>query len=285
MPTTEVEALCYVDATCLSPSTPPSSGRAAGSLAKPKRRARTPRTRDEDGVDAKEAVSRKAPRRRAGDAAVEKHLQGERVIVGVDIGIKNLSVVRLHLPAGAALPSRADSLLERAKILLASARLAEWDVIDLVKGKSGRNVPHTSLLNALVDCFATERPGVFSGASAVVLEAQRTSIMKMVQAGLFVVARTQAQADAKIVCQSALKKLNFGPEEMEGLCGRAIKVSTYAQRKQSAITLCRALLSFLPPDPDNTEAVQRFESSKKKDDYGDSLLHCVAYASEHFFYT
>ena len=224
------------------------------------------------------------PRRRLGSlAGPHSILQEERVIVGVDIGIKNLSVARLRWPAGSSLPSRTDPQLTRAKVLLASARVAEWCVIDLIPGKSCRNLSHTSILDALVRCFRSEHPGIFTGASAVVIEVQRTSIMKMVQAALFVTARMQAPTDAEIVCQSGLKKLDFGAQDMAELCGKRITTSTYAQRKQAAVTLCNSLLRYLPSFAENADAVQSFEGSKKKDDYGDSLLHCLAYASDHLY--
>ena len=138
-------------------------------------------------------------------------------------------------------------------------------------------------LDALVRCFRSEHPGIFTGASAVVIEVQRTSIMKMVQAALFVTARMQAPTDAEIVCQSGLKKLDFGAQDMAELCGKRITTSTYAQRKQAAVTLCNSLLRYLPSFAENADAVQSFEGSKKKDDYGDSLLHCLAYASDHLY--
>lgn len=213
--------------------------------------------------------------RKKSDAA-----EAGQVVVGVDVGIRTLSVCRLRLPPGCAAPL---SVVRGNGATGLAVRVCELSTIDCWKADeittSTANVrvcASTLVLDGLVCYFEREGAAFFEGADAIVIEAQMTARMKMLSAAIYVIARSWAPS-ARISFQSAARKLNFG--DFSELAPGMTK-QTYAQRKKLAVCLTREFLSHFDlgeeDESKNAAAHDAFSTSKKRDDYADSFLHALS---------
>jgi hypothetical protein len=234
------------------------------------------RARDTLDNEVKERLPQ-SRRRNAADPqdTLPRMLTTDLIVVGVDVGIRNLSLCKMKIEAGTPYLSAALTAVERATSTLPHVHVLKWDVVDIAIGKSVRSLCHTVMLDLLLAYFSSDGAEYLQDADAIVIESQITAKMKMISAGLYVLGRSMAPG-AKVQFQSALKKLAYAPEDMETLCGVPISTATYAKRKKAAVSMCKALLSHLAVDnPDAATAHDHFHSSKKKDDLADSFLHAL----------
>jgi hypothetical protein len=169
-------------------------------------------------------------------------------ILGWDIGIKNLAYCVLDYEADGA-----DTVAE----------LVAWEVIDIDPQNKNIGDLHrklTAALNARSELWG-------SGISTVVIENQPTPNIKMktIAAALFqYMVMSIASADIRYSYAKHKMKAYDGPELV---CDRKTK-----QDKWFAVQHVKWFLAALPAD---NRWVVLFNSTAKKDDLADSLLHCI----------
>jgi hypothetical protein len=182
-------------------------------------------------------------------------------IIGVDVGIRNLSFCLLEVPAGIATPSVC--ALERAEGLLALRGKLGWEHVSLCpRAANANHCSHSALLEGLA-AYVRSRSDLFEWATHVVIEAQPAARMKMIAAGLFASVRL-VNPETKICFQSARRKLAWG-----GRLGEYGSISTYRCRKQTAVALLEDLVG-------HSRTLK--ELGSKKDDAADSFLHALRFA-------
>lgn len=227
-------------------------------------------------------------RRRCGAPPIWGWGHEKFTILGVDIGIRNLSLCKLQLSEqGTDILSKLTtqvSPLQRWKVLCPYVTIQEWDVIDLINGKSVKGACHSRLLDSLHDYFTT-LPGnrYLDEVNLIVIESQMTAKMKMISAGVYMLSKTLVPAPSLVQFQTASKKLAFDSYECQNEFGFPIHSETYAQRKKSAINLCKAFLEHHPILVQNCN--NNFFTSKKKDDLADSFLHAIYALSDSKLYS
>jgi hypothetical protein len=190
-------------------------------------------------------------------------------VIGVDIGIRNLSLCLFEAQReGGA--TAAVCLLERGRAAVTSARSIEFITTDISQGaKNANRCAHSAMLDGLVDFFTKNR-SIFQWATDVVIESQPAARMKMISAAFYVLSR--AFENLRVSFQSAQKKLAWGPKLASYVPG--IKTKTYSDRKKAAVTLMTQLLT----DSEKHENILvKLGSMKKKDDAADSFLHALCY--------
>ena len=201
--------------------------------------------------------------------------------VGIDIGIKTLSFIKLELPAGSTLPSKTLKLSERMIHILKQTRIVIWDVVDFLPGKSATKTRHDVILDALINYMRISQPDLLVSNSSIVLEAQRTSLMKKIQSSLYTLARFISPEECSISCQAASKKLNFSNYDIQILTkmnSMSLDISSYCKRKKASVKLCEYCLVWLS---DNNEMFKKkFLAARKQDDLSDAFLHALVHASE-----
>lgn len=222
-------------------------------------------------------------RRRRFPPPVCNWIHKEVVILGVDIGIRNLSLCKLRLSVeGAKLMfdlTKEMSPLQRWKALCRYVMIEQWDVVDLLNGRSLKGMCHSRLLDSLHEYFS-KGPGqtYLENVNFIVIESQMTAKMKMISAGVYMLSKTLAPAGALVQFQTASKKLALDSSECQNEFGFAILTETYAKRKKSAIALCKALLE--QHSISANDCISTFLKSKKKDDLADSFLHAMYVLSD-----
>lgn len=195
-------------------------------------------------------------------------------IVGVDIGIRNLSMCRLEVVAATGAVTKAPPL-DKAVAALETCSLLHWTVSDLC-GAQVRNVnrcSHGAILDGLV-AFVREHSDVIQWATHFVIEAQPNARMKMVAGALYALVKSQRGDECAVVMQPARRKLSAWGAAALRLYAPEVKQTTYADRKKGAVALTARLLE----DSHRAQDLAALRSTRKKDDMADSFLHALSFA-------
>jgi hypothetical protein len=234
------------------------------------------------------------------------------VVVGVDVGVRNLSVCRLACRLGGAGAASAEGLPPdagkcRTTMALALAphtTIEAWTVDEIVDVKNVSKASSAVLLDGLTGFFdAPRREALFSGTDVIVIETQMTNAkMKTLAAGVFVLARISAPPSARVLFQSAGKKLDYQAE----VAFPELAFDTYGHRKKAGGVLCKAFAAEMSlaascgsPPPSRATARRGKQLSlelclaeegpvqlrpsdflmnhRKRDDLCDSFLHALRY--------
>jgi hypothetical protein len=194
-------------------------------------------------------------------------------VLGVDIGIRNLSVCLLEIQQGGG--QEGLTLLERAVSGLRGCGVLDWEVSELCPStKNANHCAHSTILDGLVD-FVRRRHDIFEWATHVVIEAQPNARMKMLAGALYALVRELRGADgAKILFHPARRKLTAWGKPLLAYAPE-VRQKTYLERKKGAVALMTRLLTDCETHADK---VLTLSCMRKKDDAADSFLHALSYA-------
>jgi hypothetical protein len=193
-------------------------------------------------------------------------------VLGVDIGIRNLSVCLLEIQQGGG--NDGTTLLERAVSGLRGGGVLDWEVSELCPStKNANKCGHATILDGLVD-FVRRRFDVFEWATHVVIEAQPNARMKMLSGALYALVRELRGDAAKILFHPARRKLTAWGKPLLDYAPE-VRQRTYLERKKGAVALMTRLLTDCETHVDK---VALLASMRKKDDAADSFLHALSYA-------
>lgn len=199
-------------------------------------------------------------------------------VVGIDIGIRNLAVCALEIPA---LSSSIDGamMLTRARDAVSKAERVEWVFGELCDAKQNANrCSHTSILDRMVIFVHEQASLLCEWPDCVVIEAQPAARMKMLAGALYALIRRMCP-DLRIVMQAARKKLVWSAAELDATVPTARKQATYGDRKKAAVALCSYLISATEGRNETTTRAEAvFRATRKKDDAADSFLHALHFA-------
>lgn len=194
-------------------------------------------------------------------------------VVGVDIGIRNLSVCSLEIYPGGCGGS---SALERAITGLRESPLLDWEVCELCPPgtKNVNRCSHAVLLDGMVS-FVRSKTALFAWATHVVIEAQPNARMKMLSGALYALLRSEGPPLRAVVFHPARNKLTaWGSASLKAYAPE-VKQKTYSDRKRGAVALMSRLLLDSGAHDSKLEALSRM---RKKDDAADSFLHALSFA-------
>lgn len=193
-------------------------------------------------------------------------------VVGVDIGIRNLSVCLLEIQQGGG--DEGITLIERALSGLRASSTLDWEVSELCPSTTNANrCAHSVILDGLVT-FVRRRHSIFEWATDVAIEAQPNARMKMLSGALYSLIRQMRGDNVKITFHPARRKLTVWGKPL--LCyAPEVKQKTYSDRKRGAIALMTRLLA---DSHTHSDKVQILTQMRKKDDAADSFLHALSYA-------
>ena len=193
-------------------------------------------------------------------------------VLGIDIGIRNLSVCLLEIPQGGG--PEGPTLLDRAVSGLRGCSVLDWEVSELCPGsKNANRCAHSTILDGLVD-FVRQKRQVFEWATHVVIEAQPNARMKMLSGALYALVREMRGESVKMVFHPARRKLTAWGRPLLSYAPE-VRQKTYIERKRGAVALMTRLLSDSETHSDKVAALARM---RKKDDAADSFLHALSYA-------
>jgi hypothetical protein len=190
-------------------------------------------------------------------------------VIGVDIGIRNLSMCIIESQAGGGIHG---SLLDKAHAALASSGRLEWKSAELCSAnKNANRCSHVTMLDGLVS-FLDCQIELFEWATHIVIEAQPAARMKMIAAGLYTYIRRLRGPHVTILFQPARRKLAWGAEL--AIYAPDVKQSTYSERKKGAVSLMTRLLV---DSITHADKITLMNSMRKKDDAADSFLHALCF--------
>ncbi len=198
------------------------------------------------------------------------------IIVGIDIGIRNLAFCVLSYDCCCA----ADSSVDGNQNSQIKPAIETWEVIDIlqdngIRRKRARHLNRV-LLCRLIGASMSKREHLWKQARTIVVESQPAT-------GGALVAQTVLmwfhQMKYDIVSQHASMKLklnlnmitNSPPTEVV-----ASSKNTYHQRKKRAVALVNWIIDekFIQINSDN---LTLWRSTKKKDDLADACLHALVF--------
>lgn len=195
-------------------------------------------------------------------------------ILGIDIGIRNLSVCLLEIPQGG---GHGATLLERAISGMRSSTHLDWEVAELCPGvKNANHCSHASILDGMVR-FVQERRNFFEWATHVVIEAQPNARMKMLSAALYALVRDLRGAATRVLFQAARRKLTAWGKPLVAYAPE-VRQKTYSERKKGAVALMSRILQDSGTHEEKLATLARM---RKKDDAADSFLHALCFAVCH----
>lgn len=193
-------------------------------------------------------------------------------VIGVDIGIRNLSLCLLEIQPGG---GDGFTLLERAVSGIRLCTALDWEVCDLCPGtKNVNHCAHSTILDGLV-YFMNLRRDIFEWATHVVIEAQPNARMKMLSGALYALVRELRGDTVKVMFQPARRKLTAWGNKQLSTYAPEVRQKTYSDRKKGAVALMTRLLNDSETHADKVAVLTRM---RKKDDAADSFLHALAYA-------
>jgi len=193
-------------------------------------------------------------------------------VVGVDIGIRNLSVCLLEIQQGGG--DHGQTLLERAISGLRGSGCLDWEVAELCPStKNANRCAHSTILDGMVK-FVRARRDLFQWATHVVIEAQPAARMKMISAALYALVRELRGEDARILFHPARRKLTAWGKPLLSYAPE-VRQKTYSERKKGAVALMTRLLTDSETHAHTIAALARM---RKKDDAADSFLHALSFA-------
>lgn len=197
-------------------------------------------------------------------------------VVGVDIGIRNLSVCSLEICPGGCRGASSSSPLERAISGLRESPLLDWEVCELCPPgtKNVNRCSHAVLLDGMVS-FVRSKAALFAWATHVVIEAQPNARMKMLSGALYALLRSEGPPLRVVVFHPARSKLTVWGSASLKAYAPEVKQKTYSDRKRGAVALMTRLLLDSGAHDSKLEVLSRM---RKKDDAADSFLHALSFA-------
>lgn len=202
-----------------------------------------------------------------------------RRIIGIDIGIRNLSFCLLEQANHVAARDAVNGGLRRLSTaieILDNADVLDWEMFELCPGaRNANHCSHSTILNGLIGVFQNNSSH-FTWATDVVIEAQPAARMKMLAAAIYALVKNQYPA-TRVIFQPARTKLSYwGARELERYAPGEMQQSSYSQRKRAAVRLMTKLLSDSQKHSAKVEALSQL---RKKDDLADSFLHALSFAT------
>jgi hypothetical protein len=182
-----------------------------------------------------------------------------RLVVAVDVGLCNLALCALRVPAALTESEWPPRLTDAARVLRGAA-LDRWVVEALGVTRKDAFARRSEAVSA----FVRAHSDLLQRADVLVVEHQMQSDMRCVAAALFACVRMINDA-AQLVFQHSRSKLAW----VDLASAYESEVKSYAARKRAAVACARFVAT--------AQLREVLERSSKKDDMADALLHLLSF--------